>query len=210
MKIVLIDDHDIILESLGLLLNSLEEVSKVMVFNDPNKALEYCISEDFDVLITDFNMPEMSGIALTLKLRTLKPNVRILMLTVDESYSTIKEAFNAGIKGYIMKKSGKKELREAIITINEGKRYVSDAVFSELIRQNLKEENEENDLQSLSEREIEIVTLIAQELSTKEIAEKLFVSVATVEKHRHNVLRKLSVKNSIGIVKFAINNGLLG
>lgn len=210
MKIVLIDDHEIILESLSMLLNAIPEVATVKTFEDPKLALEYCTLEDFDMIITDHNMPHMSGCAFTLNLRKVKPEAKILMLTIDEDFNTIREAFQAGILGYVMKKANKKELKDAVLTVASGKRFISDAVFSELLRPKtatLVEGAEE--LQSLSSREIEIVALIGQELSTNEIAEKLFVSPATIEKHRHNILRKLGVKNSIGIVKYALNNGLL-
>ncbi|UBM58803.1 response regulator transcription factor [Marinilongibacter aquaticus] len=210
MKIVLIDDHEIILESLSLLLGSLPEVDRVVTFEHPVVALEHCLAEKYDLIITDNNMPEMTGCAFTLKLRKEKPESKILMLTIDEHFGTIREAFSAGILGYVMKKANKRELREAVLTVASGKRFVSDAVFSELIRPDGPSHwDQSDDLQSLSSREIEIVALIGQELSSKEIAERLFVSVATVEKHRHNILKKLGVKNSIGIVKYALGNGLL-
>lgn len=210
MKIALIDDHEIILESLSLLLDAMDEVSEVKTFDNPEVALRHCLAYDFDLIITDNKMPEMTGCALTLKLRKEKPESKILMLTIDEDFDTIREAFHAGILGYIMKKANKKELKEAVLSVAAGKRFVSDAVLSELLKpQQNQAKSEEDHIESLSGREIEIVTLIGQELSTKEIAEKLFVSVATVEKHRHNILKKLGVKNSIGIVKFAMHNGLL-
>ncbi len=210
MKIALIDDHEIILESLSLLLHAIPEVTEVRRYDDPETALITCLQEDFDLIITDHNMPGMSGSSFTLKLRKEKPESRILMLTVDESYDTIREAFSAGILGYVMKKANKKELTDAVRSVASGKRFISDAVFSELLRPvELKNEEPYEEMQSLSGREIEIVLLIGQELSTKEIADKLFVSVATVEKHRHNILKKLGVKNSIGIVKYALKHNLL-
>ena len=212
MKIALVDDHEIILESLSLLLHSLPEVDEVITFDNPQKALEYCLVEDVDMVITDNNMPEMNGCTFTLRLRKAKPDSRILMLTVDENFETIREAFHAGILGYVMKKANKKELKEAVLTVSSGKRFVSEAVFSELLRSQKSESgslDSEDEIMSLSGREIEIVTLIGAEKSTKEIADELFVSVATIEKHRHNILKKLGVKNSIGIVKYALAHGLL-
>ena len=210
MKIILVDDHEIILESLSLLLNSLAEVETVITFDNPEKALDYCLNEPFDLLVTDNNMPEMTGCSLALKLRKDKQDSKILMLTVDESYETIRESFQAGILGYVMKKSNKSELKDAIISVAGGKRFISDAVLSELLKpQMTSKENYWDDIHSLTSREIEIVSLIGQELSTKDIADRLFVSIATIEKHRHNILRKLGVKNSIGIAKYTITNGLI-
>ncbi|MGR3810355.1 response regulator [Jiulongibacter sp. NS-SX5] len=210
MKIALVDDHEIILESLSMLLESLREVDEVQTFQNPETALKHCLAYDYDLVITDFNMPEMTGCGLALQLRKEKPNVKILMLTVNENFEAIRDAFQAGVLGYIMKKAKKAELKEAVLTVASGKRYVSDSVFSELLKTPQTEDAiDTDDQQSLSSREIEIVRLIAQEMSTKEIAEQLFVSKATIEKHRYNILRKLDVKNSIGIIKYAIRHQLL-
>ncbi|MCR9063905.1 MAG: response regulator transcription factor [Cytophagales bacterium] len=213
MTIALIDDHELILESLSLLLNKMEEVSSVTCFENPEKALEACKVENFDLIITDYNMPEMTGSTFTLKLRKEKPKSKVLMLTVAEDYETIKEGFQAGILGYVMKKASKSELREAIVTVSEGKRFVSESVLTELLNPSVAKENfleVHNETKALTSREIDVVELIGREMSTKEIADELFVSIATVEKHRHNVLKKLGVKNSIGILKYAMQHKLIG
>jgi DNA-binding NarL/FixJ family response regulator len=113
-----------------------------------------------------------------------------------------------------MKKAGKAEFEVALKTIASGKKFYSESVVFELLNRDknmadLTNETIEEKLTNLSEREIEIITLIAQELSTNQIAEKLFLSPATVETHRHNILKKLGIKNSIGLVKFAMKNGLV-
>lgn len=212
MKIVLVDDHPIILESLSLLLKSMNGIDDLILFDDPENALDYILTEDLDILITDYEMPQMNGCTLTLKARKSKPDLNVLMLTVSESIDTIRSAFHAGILGYVMKKAGKKELQEAIETVSQGKRYYSKALLFELL--NSSDEinsliSEQESLPCLTSREIEIIELIGLELSSQEMADKLFLSPATVEKHRHNIIKKLGVKNSIGVVKYAYQNNLI-
>lgn len=212
MKIVLVDDHPIILESLGLLLKSLQSVSEIITFDDPHKALDYMEVSSLDLLITDYNMPEMDGCSLAVNIRKFKPNLPIIMLTIADDFDTIKDAFNAGIKGFVMKKANRSELNTAIETVGKGKRYYSEGVMNELLNPANGMSDSiatEDDLPGLTAREIEIVELIGKELSSIEIAERLFLSPATVEKHRHNIIKKLGVKNVIGIVKYAYQHKLI-
>ena len=138
----------------------------------------------------------------------------MLLLTVSEDSNTIQEAFTAGVSGYVMKKAGKEEFQKALDTVAAGKKFYSESVVFELLNRDKKMsdlvvDEAKIDLSNLSDREIEIIKLIAQEFSTNEIAEKLFLSPATVETHRHNILKKLNLKNSIGLVKFALKNGII-
>jgi DNA-binding NarL/FixJ family response regulator len=169
------------------------------------------LNEEIDLVICDFNMPEISGVDLALFLKGAKPKLKILMLTMIEDATQIKEAIRAGINGYVLKKSGKTELERAVRTIISGKKYFSDEVLDELAHENQKDLNEADpaSIEYLTPREIEILILIAQEWNTKEIADKLFVSVATVETHRGNLMRKLKVKSAIGMTKYALKHGLI-
>jgi DNA-binding NarL/FixJ family response regulator len=164
-------------------------------------------------LITDYQMPQMSGIELTLQLRQKYPSVKVLMLSVSEEAEMIREAFQAGVWGYMMKRAGKAELQKAILTIANGQRYFSESVVFELMRlgltDNIPKEEIFTEFNQITEREIDIIRLIANELSSVEIAEKLFIAPKTVETHRHNILRKLGVKNTVGIIKYAIKNGIV-
>lgn len=212
MRIVLVDDHPIILDSLSMLLKSLSNVSVITTFNDPMKALQYVQVEELDLLITDFNMPEMDGCSLAVNVRKTKPNLPILMLTISDDFETIKNAFNAGIKGFVMKKANRKELQNAIEAVGAGKRFYSEGVMKELLNPNNGLADVvlmDDEMPSLTAREIEIIELIGKEMSSIEIAEKLFLSPATVEKHRHNIIKKLGVKNVIGIVKYAYQHNLI-
>jgi DNA-binding NarL/FixJ family response regulator len=215
MKILIADDHEFILDSLEILLSSIQDCEVVGIYTSGNallKGLE--LHDDIDLVMSDYNMPEMNGIELTYQIRQRFPNVKVLLLTVSEDVGTIQEAFQAGVSGYVMKKAGKAELEKALQTITSGQKYYSESVVFELLNRNksiaeVVGDSVKSELAILSEREIEIIKLISQELSTNEIAEKLFLSPATVETHRHNILKKLRLKNSIGLVKFAMKNGLI-
>jgi DNA-binding NarL/FixJ family response regulator len=215
MRVLIADDHQFILESIEILISTMPDYEVVGTYNNGKELLNSLkIHENIDIVMSDFNMPEMNGIELTYKLRQHYPNIKILLLTVSEEAKTIQEAFKAGVSGYVMKKAGKAEFELALKTIASGKKFYSESVVFELLNRDknmadLTNETIEEKLPNLSEREIEIITLIAKELSTNQIAEKLFLSPATVETHRHNILKKLGIKNSIGLVKFALKNRLI-
>lgn len=210
-KILIVDDHKILLDSLSLLINSIEDMEVTGTLGDSRKVMNFIAVHEVDILVTDMNMPYTNGIDLTLKVRNLYPDLKILMLTVNDTAETIREAFQAGISGYITKKASKEELNMALHTILRGEKFFSSEVMKELLNPSLAvyEESSPSDLKALSARELEVIRLIAQEYSSQEIAERLFISPGTVENHRHNILQKLGVKNSIGIIKYAIKYKLI-
>ncbi|GAB2800099.1 response regulator transcription factor [Rhabdobacter roseus] len=211
IDVLLVDDHQIILDSLSLLIGTLEGVNVVGTLNDSRKVAAYLEAYPVDVLITDLTMPYLDGIQLTLQLRQKYPDLKILMLTVADDLDPIQDAYRAGVSGYVMKKAERAELEKALRTVASGQKYFGEAVMKELLTAGRQEADEEytTDFVQLTRRELEIVRLIAQELSTSEIADKLFISVGTVETHRHNIMRKLGAKNVIGIIKYALKYKLL-
>jgi len=213
IRVLLTDDHEIILDSLSLLLSRIEGIDVVGTLNDSRDVVNFLDVNDVDILLTDMDMPLLDGIQLTLRVRQQFPQVKVLMLTVSEDADSIREAFRAGISGYVMKKAGKLELERALKTVARGEKYFSESVMSQLVALPMTSVRTTDEapapLSPLTDREIEIIRLIAQELSTNTIADKLFISPGTVETHRHNILRKLGVKNSIGIIKYALKNGLV-
>jgi len=213
IRVLLTDDHEIILDSLSLLLSRIEGIDVVGTLNDSRDVVSFLDVNDVDILLTDMDMPLLDGIQLTLRVRQQFPQVKVLMLTVSEDADSIREAFRAGISGYVMKKAGKSELERALKTVARGEKYFSESVMSQLVALPMTSVRPTDEapapLSPLTDREIEIIRLIAQELSTNTIADKLFISPGTVETHRHNILRKLGVKNSIGIIKYALKNGLV-
>lgn len=215
MRLVIADDHQFILESIEILISTMPDVEVVGIYNNAAGVLEALKSdENIDIVLTDNNMPEMTGIELTYKIRQEYPKTKVILLTVSEDAATIQAAFNAGISGYLMKKAGRIELETALKTVMAGKKYFSESVVFELLNRDKNMAELDNEpvaekLKNLSDREIEIIKLIANELNSNEIAERLFLSPATVETHRHNILKKLGLKSSIGLVRFAVDNGLV-
>ena len=213
IRVVITDDHEIILDSLSLLLSRIEGIEVIGTINDSREVIDFLQDHEADILLTDMNMPLLSGIDQTLKIRQQFPHMKVLMLTVSEDADSIREAFRAGISGYVMKKASKAELEKALKTVARGEKYFSESVMTQLVAlpaDTIRVVDEAPALLTpLTDREIEIIRNIAQELSTNAIADKLFISPGTVETHRHNILRKLGVKNSIGIIKYAVKHGLL-
>jgi DNA-binding NarL/FixJ family response regulator len=211
MRILLVDDHEILLESLSMLISTIPNMEIVGQLNDSRKVLPFLENHEVDLLMTDMAMPYLDGVQLTLQARQKFPNLKVLMLTVSEEAEVIREAFRAGVSGYVMKKAGKVELTMALNTLAKGEKYFGEAVMRELLSQSFDITTTETYAEpvTLTNRELEIIKQIAAELSTQEIADKLFISAGTVETHRHNILRKLNVKNSIGIIKYAMKNRLI-
>lgn len=213
IRVLLTDDHEIILDSLSLLLSRIDGVEVVGTLVDSRKVIDFLHVNDVDILLTDMDMPDLNGIDLTLQVRQHCPQIKVLMLTVSEDANSIREAFRAGISGYVMKKAGKAELEKALRTIARGDKYFSESVMTQLVALPMEPVRVADEapapLAPLTDRELEIIRLIAQELSTNAIADTLFISPGTVETHRHNILRKLGVKNSIGIIKYALRHGLI-
>jgi len=213
MRVLIADDHEIFLDSLSLLIATFADVEVVGNCKNGAEVINFTKNNEIDLLITDYKMPQMSGIELTIFLRQNYPKIKVLMLSVSEEAEMIRESFQAGVWGYMMKRAGKTELQKAIQTIANGQKYFSESVVFELMRlgltENIPKEEVSNEFSQLTEREIDIIRLIANELSSNEIAEKLFIAPKTVETHRHNILKKLNVKNTVGIIKYAIKNGLV-
>jgi DNA-binding NarL/FixJ family response regulator len=213
MRILIADDHEIFLDSLSMLIATFPDFDVVGNCKNGIEVLDFLKNQTIDLVVTDYKMPQMSGIELTLQLRQQYPKIKVLMLSVSEEAEMIREAFQAGVWGYMMKKSGKVELQKAVESIKNGQRYFSESVVFELMRLGLTDNIPQNEIPQefnpLTEREIEIIRLISKELSSQEIAEKLFIAPKTVETHRHNILKKLGLKNTVGLVKYALKNGLV-
>ena len=207
IKVLIVDDHKIILDSLSLLIN-LMDIEVVGALDDSRKVIPFLDNNHVDVLMTDLNMPYMSGIELSHKVKESHPDVNILMLTVNDKPSLISDAFKMGIKAYVMKKAKRDELERAIKTVAKGELYYGQEVMQALLTDN-GEEKSSAKFESLTKREIEVIKLIAEEKSSAEIAGLLFISKGTVEVHRNKIFKKLGVRNVVGVIKFAMKNNLI-
>lgn len=205
IKLVLVDDHQMLLDGLAALLQGEQRFDLVGLCNNAKYALELLETTAPDIVITDINMPEISGVELTRMIRKYHPKIKVLALSMFGERSTISEMLEAGISGYILKNTGKEELINALLKVQEGGMYFSDEITEELIKSISQKTEVKDDIQvRLTERELEIVKLIAAEKSNLEIAALLFISERTVETHRKNIFRKTNTKGVVGLLKLAM------
>lgn len=208
-RLLLVDDHQLILDSLQLLFTSIHDVEVVGTTNDSRLVPELLTRLAVDLLVCDLHMPHLSGIDLALQLRQSHPHIQVLLLTMADEATTIREAVRVGCAGYVLKRAGRDELEKAINTLRRGQRYFSPEVIDQLTYIQADASAEHALLSTLTEREVDVLRLIANEHPTHQIAEKLYISVPTVETHRRHLMQKLGVKSVVGMVKFAMKHGLV-
>ena len=206
MKILLVDDHAIVTDGLEMLLQSVDGLEVVNKLTSGDFALAYLKQAHVDIMITDYSMPDMDGVTLVKKAKVQNPALKIIVLSMHDEVAMIKEMLNAGVDGYVLKKYAQQEIVNAIETVNNGRQYFSNEVNKALLSALLPQEMPEN---HVTERELEVLKLLAQELTSKQIAEKLFISERTVETHRKNLMRKTGASNAIGLVRYAYTKKLL-
>jgi DNA-binding NarL/FixJ family response regulator len=205
MKILLVDDHTILLDGVKSLLSKEDDLEIVGQAGSAEAALEFLKKQDVDLIITDYSMPGMDGLSLLNTVKRIAPNTKIILLSMHDEVHLVKEILKAGVNGYVLKKDTHKELLNAIHDVNNGKVYLSSDVNKMLIT-NL---NNPDEGKLLTDREREILKLIAKEYTNKDIAEELFISERTVETHRKNIFKKTATNSLVGLIKFAYANNLI-
>jgi len=206
IKIYLADDHKILRESLIMLLGQENDIEVVGEAQDGIIVEEEVRKKIVDVLILDISMPKRSGIDVAKNLLKQFPNLKIIFLTMHKSEEILAEAFTNGAKGYVLKENAFEELIKAIHAVMENKVYVSSLLAPTLLHGFLENEKKGNDL---SLREREVLKLIAEGYSNKEISNMLMISIKTVETHRASIMRKNNFKNITELVLYAARNHLI-
>jgi DNA-binding NarL/FixJ family response regulator len=210
IRIVIADDHQIFVDGLKALLGEEKDIQIVGEASNGQQVLAILADTPADMVLMDINMPGLDGLAATRKIHEQYPNVQVLALSMHDSSQYISDMMQAGASGYILKNTGKAELVEAIQSIHAGSPYYSPGVTATIMQSlRVSRRDDSKSTIELSKREIEVIKLIAEELTTQEIAEKLFISQHTVETHRKNLLSKLNVRNTAGLVKYALQKGLV-
>ncbi|RYU95894.1 response regulator [Emticicia agri] len=208
IKLLLADDHPIFVESLSMLLSTIEEIELVGTANNGLEVLKkLAYQEPVDIIVCDYMMPEMDGVQLTFRLKENYPHIKILMLTSREDTEGIRSAIQAGVKGFVSKKTNKAELQKAIMCLQMGLTYYSEEVMKILASKEFSS-TEETAPVALTSREIDVLKLIAQELSGMQIADKLHISHHTVESHRKSLFRKIGVNSTYALIKYAMQHGI--
>lgn len=209
--IYIVDDHQIMIDGITALLKNDPQFMIIGSTTNPKQALQELENNPPAILITDISMEELSGIELTKKVKTRLPAMKVLALSMYNDRETISEMLEAGINGYVLKNTGQEELVTALKKINAGNMFFSDEVTAEMMKAVVRSKAvEEKETISLTAREVEIVKLIADELSNVQIGEKLFISERTVETHRKNIFRKTNTKSVAGLIKYAYEHKLIG
>lgn len=209
MRIILVDDHHLFGQSLYSLLIQMPDVQHITVFKRGQEVLDFLENNEADMVLSDLQMPEMNGIELTAQIHQHFPEVRVLILTIDDEPYKIRQAIAAGASGYLLKDTDRAELEEAIRKLYQKLPYYSEKVLKIITTNENNNYLINSELSQISTREIEVLKLVAMEYSTNEIADKLFVSVNTIESHRKSLMKKLDVKNVVGLIKFAMRHKLV-
>lgn len=210
INVFIADDHGVLVDGLRMVIEHEADLILTGTADTGEEALEKLKSSAVDVLLLDINLPGMSGIDTCIEVRNLFPNIKVIGLSTYDKGSIIRKMLKSGASGYVLKNAGSEELLKAIRTVNDGETYISGRVNQVLLNDLTKPQSDKrNFLPELTRREKEVLILITEEYTTPQIAEKLFISVNTAETHRKNLLHKLNAKNAAGLVRIAMEKGLL-
>jgi DNA-binding NarL/FixJ family response regulator len=208
-RLLLADDHQMFLDGLSAMLKDEEGLSIVHQVLDGTEVIVALRETPVDIAIIDISMPRMNGIETIYKIREEFPEVKILLLSMHNDRKNIKDAVEAKTDGYLLKNAGKLEFLQAIELLKKGRSYYSPGVTDVILKGLEDPTRKKAEHLSLSARELEVLQLIAKEMTNEEIAAAIFLSVHTIKSHRKSLLSKLNVKNTVGLVLYAERNDLL-
>jgi DNA-binding NarL/FixJ family response regulator len=201
-RVIIIDDHKLFTNGLSAILESIG-LRVMSTFDSAKKAVLYLQNNEIDIVFSDINMPEMDGLKLCKRLKRDQIKAKIIMLSMYEDPNIIKEAFECGASAYLSKNTEKEEIIKAVEKSLDNKQYVNKRLLKK--KEQVQEEDEFTLKYKLTLREREVLQLMLDEASNKQIGETLNISTRTVETHRKNIMLKLEVKNNIGLIKKALS-----
>ena len=210
-RILLADDHEVVRNGLKMVLDSAPDLEVVAEAGDGAEAVELALSEDIHLAVLDVTMPRMTGLQAARELSRRKPELRVLILSMHDNEQYFFEALKAGASGYVLKSVANRDLIEACRATMRGEPFLYPAAVRALVKDYLDRASrgETTPEDPLSPRELEVVKLIAEGMTSEEIAEQLFISKKTVDRHRANVLEKLGMRNRVELTRYAIRRGLV-
>ncbi|RLD26092.1 MAG: DNA-binding response regulator [Bacteroidetes bacterium] len=208
-RVAITDDHVMVLKGIGTMLSGTPEIEVVGTYKDAKETIDKISKDKPDILLLDINLPDINGIDLCKQLLKKDPDLKIIALTSFEETSFVKRILNNGAHGYLLKNTDKLELLDAFKTVLSGEQYLQKNIQKNLLSQAVGNKKSNSLIVNITRREKEVLQAISEELTTQEISEKLFISPKTVETHRMNLMSKLGAKNSVGIIKIAIEKQLL-
>jgi two-component system invasion response regulator UvrY len=208
ITIMIVDDHTLIRETWSYLLGRNEDLEVIAELGDGQRAIEIARDKRPNIVLLDINMSPLNGFDILKMIRKLSPGSKVIAVSMHSQPAYAKKMLRLGARGYVTKNSPRKEMLDAIHQVQAGNVYICQEVKNILSEQMMNEDEGADGLNQLSEREIEVINLIRNGLSSKEIADKLAISIKTVEVHRHNILKKLKVKNTASLINYINSSGL--
>lgn len=214
IKVALVEDHQLVRDGIRSLLNNTQTIEVVAEADCARKMLSMLESIKPDVMLVDISLPEMSGIELVRTITTNHPGIRVIILSMHTEQEYIFNSLRSGAKGYLHKSISREELIEAIEQVYQGNEYFSKEVSGIILKSYLKqiknpERADEYEDKKLTARELEILKMVAQGYSNQLIADKLFISVRTVESHKNHIMQKLEFTTTVDLVKYAIKSKII-
>jgi len=209
IKILIVDDHQVLVDGLTMILNDESHIQVVGSAGTAKDALTFLDQTKVDLILLDVNLPDMNGISLCKLIHKSRPDINVLAMSMYDKPSFVKQMFRGGAKGYILKNSGQENFIQAINTVMSGEMYMSNSIAEMLSKGSNYSTNNPGSVPELSKRENEILGLIASELTNNEIAEKIHLSLPTIETHRKNLLIKFGARNTAGLMRSASELGFL-
>lgn len=208
ISIMIVDDHTLIRETWSFLLGRNEGFEVIAEVGEGQRAIELARDKRPNIVLLDINMTPINGFDVLKMIRKLSPGSKVIAVSMHSQPAYAKKMLRLGARGYVTKNSPRQEMMDAIEEVYKGNVYVCQEVKNILSEQMLGNEENGTGLNQLSERELEVIHLIRDGLSSKEIADKLAISIKTVEVHRHNILKKLKVKNTASLINYINSSGL--
>jgi len=208
ITVLIVDDHTLIRETWSFLLGRNENFEVIAEVGDGQRAIDIARDKRPNIVLLDINMTPLNGFDVLKMVRKQSPGSKVIAVSMHSQPAYAKKMLRMGAKGYITKNSPRQEMLDAIMEVQNGNTYICPEVKNILSDQMLNEEDTMAGLNQLSEREIEVINQIRDGLSSKEIADKLAISIKTVEVHRHNILKKLKVKNTASLINYINSSGL--
>jgi DNA-binding NarL/FixJ family response regulator len=209
-RILIADDHAIVRSGLKRVLDTKPDMEVVGEAEDGAEAVEKALSDDVHLAILDVSMPRMTGIQAAAELHKRKPELKTLMLSMHDSEQFLFEALKAGASGYVLKSGADTDIVEAVRAAMRGDSYLYPSAVTTLVRDYVdRGGRSEERFDVLTPRELEVLKLIAEANTSKQIADKLFISIKTVDRHRQNILDKLGMRDRVELTRYAIRRGLI-
>jgi len=209
-RILIADDHAIVRSGLKRVLDAKPDMEVVAEAEDGAEAVEKALEDDVHLAILDVSMPRMTGIQAAAELHKRKPELKTLMLSMHDSEQFLFEALKAGASGYVLKSGADTDIVDAVRAAMRGDSYLYPSAVTTLVRDYVERGGRgEEQFDVLTPRELEVLKLIAEANTSKEIADKLFISIKTVDRHRQNILDKLGMRDRVELTRYAIRRGLI-